>query len=157
MKIGNGLNQDPNFWAQQYAQKNGLSADDAKSHLESIFGRPNPPVGDRTNINANGSIFSGPQMPDQNPLGAEGQDDIGTAIKDLIGRLLNLLKGNNGPQNEGDPIRPGEESASMSLPDQSIDPDVYAQQYADEHGISLEEAKTELKANFGDPQQFRKQ
>lgn len=34
-----------------------------------------------------------------------------------------------------------------------MDPDKYAQQYADRNGITLEEAKTELKAKYGDPQQ----
>jgi hypothetical protein len=37
-------------------------------------------------------------------------------------------------------------------PPQGIDPDTYAQQYATENGISLEEAKQQLKAKFGDPQ-----
>lgn len=31
------------------------------------------------------------------------------------------------------------------------DPNVYAQNYADQNGITLEEAKAELKAKFGDP------
>ena len=39
------------------------------------------------------------------------------------------------------------------LPTQGVDPNAYAQKYADEHGITLEEAKAELKAKYGDPQQ----
>lgn len=38
-------------------------------------------------------------------------------------------------------------------PAPGIDPDTYAQQYANEHGITLEEAKAELRAKYGDPQQ----
>ncbi len=34
-----------------------------------------------------------------------------------------------------------------------MDPEAYAQQYAKEHGISVEQAREELKAQFGDPQQ----
>jgi hypothetical protein len=37
-------------------------------------------------------------------------------------------------------------------PPQGINPDTFAQQYATEKGISLEEAKQQLKAKFGDPQ-----
>ena len=33
------------------------------------------------------------------------------------------------------------------------DPNVYAQQYANQNNMSLEEAKSELKAKYGDPQQ----
>ena len=33
------------------------------------------------------------------------------------------------------------------------DPDAFAQKYADEHGITLEEAKEELRSKYGDPQQ----
>lgn len=38
-------------------------------------------------------------------------------------------------------------------PTPGVDPDTYAQKYANEHGITLEEAKTELRAKYGDPQQ----
>ena len=34
-----------------------------------------------------------------------------------------------------------------------MDPEAYAQQYANQHGISIEQAREELKAQFGDPQQ----
>lgn len=37
-------------------------------------------------------------------------------------------------------------------PQPGMDPDAYAQQYANTNGISLEEAKSQLKAKFGDPQ-----
>jgi len=41
---------------------------------------------------------------------------------------------------------------NYQLPPQGQDPDAYAQQYANEHNISLEEAKAELKEKYGDPQ-----
>ena len=43
-------------------------------------------------------------------------------------------------------------SRQEGLP-QNQDPDAYAQEYADEKGISLEEAKAELEAKFGKPQE----
>ena len=42
---------------------------------------------------------------------------------------------------------------SMTRPQQGIDPNKYAQQYADKNGISLEEAKQQLKTQHGDPAQ----
>lgn len=38
-----------------------------------------------------------------------------------------------------------------------VDPDTYAQTYAEKNGISLEEAKAELRAKYGDPQQMSMQ
>ena len=38
-----------------------------------------------------------------------------------------------------------------SGPPQGVDPNQYAMQYAKQNGISLEEAKQQLKAKFGDP------
>ena len=40
-----------------------------------------------------------------------------------------------------------------SGPPQGVDPNQYAMQYARQNGISLEEAKQQLKAKFGDPNQ----
>ena len=37
-------------------------------------------------------------------------------------------------------------------PQPGINPDTYAQNYANQKGITLEEAKAELKAKYGDPQ-----
>lgn len=39
----------------------------------------------------------------------------------------------------------------QSGPPQGVDPNQYAMQYAKQKGISLEEAKQQLKAQFGDP------
>lgn len=36
-------------------------------------------------------------------------------------------------------------------PGPGMDPDSYAKIYAQKHGITLEEAKAELRAKFGDP------
>jgi len=43
-------------------------------------------------------------------------------------------------------------NAISNRPAPGVDPNTYAQQYATKNGISLEEAKAELKAKFGDPQ-----
>ena len=46
-------------------------------------------------------------------------------------------------------------TVNFGRPPQGIDPDSYAKQYANEKGITLTEAKAELKAKYGDPQQPR--
>lgn len=40
---------------------------------------------------------------------------------------------------------------SYQKPSRGINPNTYAQQYANQKGISLEDAKAELKAKYGDP------
>ena len=40
-------------------------------------------------------------------------------------------------------------------PPQNINPDYYAQLYANKNGISLEEAKQQLKSQFGNPKQHQ--
>ncbi len=94
---------DPNFIAQLYADQNGLSLDDAIAELEEKLGIPS-------------------------------ETSITDTIKNFIQNLVGMVEKN------GD-----------ARPDQGVDPDVYAQQYADEKGISLDEAKAELKEKFGDP------
>ncbi len=47
-------------------------------------------------------------------------------------------------------------SKEEKAPDQGVDPDTYAQQYADENGITFEEAKEELKEKHGDPEEPQK-
>jgi len=39
-----------------------------------------------------------------------------------------------------------------AMPPQGTDPNTYAAQYAQQNGISLDEAKTKLKSPYGDPQ-----
>lgn len=42
---------------------------------------------------------------------------------------------------------------NSNVPNPGMDPDSYAKQYATQHGISLEQAKAELKEKYGDPGQ----
>lgn len=67
----------------------------------------------------------------------------------------------------GDPTRDGSNATSIfsstgsestqfigDIATFGIDPDAYAQQYADANGLTLEEAKTELKEKYGEPQEM---
>ena len=93
--------QNPDDYAQTYADQNNISLDEAKSQLKAKYGDPTQ---DGSNAP---SIFS-----------ATGSDEL---------------------QSVGD------------IPAFGMDPDAYAQQYADENGITLDEAKALLKEEFGDP------
>ena len=98
----NPVRQDPDSYAKSYAEKNGLSFDEAKAELKSKFGDPQQQQTQGFGGNYDTSIFS-PNF--------------------------------------------GQSNSSMI----KQDPDEYAQIYADENGITLAEAKAELKAKYGDP------
>ncbi len=161
---------NPDEYAQIYAQQNNLSFEEAKSQLKSQYGDP------QTN-----SIFDN-QFSEQDATASDnfdlseydelfGSENTNNDIKGLFQSVLDFFKGGNGPRNEGDPqhhINP--ETNSISGPQKEGDynpqtsslsqsnansqaPDDYAQAYANEHNISLEEAKAELERMYGAPQQ----
>ncbi len=117
---------------EKYMNETGKNESDAKADLESKYGKP--------------------------------QENQTMGISSVIGEYLNIfmnflhsIGGDNGPQNEGDPNpfgsgMQGPTKAGDPDPKQD-DPDVAAQKYADENGISLEEAKEKLKELYGDPEQ----
>ena len=76
--------------------------------------------------------------------GAETSSSTGTSdVLSIFTELLNLLGDSEGTQDT--------QQKPEGLP-QDQDPDSYAQQYADENGISLDEAKAELEEKYGAPQ-----
>lgn len=141
------MGQDPNMYAQMYAQQNGLSVDDAKAQLKEKYGDPQQSGQSGLGLNF-GSQNQGMKPSSFND--PEFSVDSDFSIQGMFQNLLNRLHGNDGPQKPGDPQR--QQDTSTQLPSQGTDPDTYAQQYADENGLSLEEAKAELKSKYGDPQ-----
>lgn len=148
---------NPDDYAQQYATENNISLDEAKTQLGSKYGTPEsePSIFNFDNSNE----ATGTSSFDISELGLEDNE---AGIKSLFQKFLDFLKGGNGPQNEGDPqshLNPltGEQTGPQKEgdfnPNQNQDPDSYAQTYADENGLTLEEAKAELKAKYGDPQE----
>lgn len=123
-----------------------------------------------------GKMANGPQMPP--PGMGDNNQETGfiQGIKDFFKGI-----GGGGPQKEGDPqvreqllpFRPGDNdnvrmvnapakpgvygklgglTGDGSKNQQSgMNPDAFAQQYANQNGISLEEAKAQLKAKYGAP------
>ena len=102
---------DPNSYAQEYANKNGMTLEEAKAELKSKYGDPQKPE-ERNDVDI--PIFNNYFNADNSSIASDS---------DILS-----LSGNLG------------------------DPDSYAQVYADEHGISLDEAKNELRELRGDPQ-----
>ena len=118
--------QDQDAYAQQYATQNGISLEEAKIQLKEKFGDPQ----------------EGTQLPgiDQTSIfsyqGANTTSATNTT-NNLFASMLDIFS-NTSNQNTG----------------MRGNPDVDAQKYADRNGISLEEAKEELKAQYGEPPQM---
>lgn len=168
---------NPMEYLKKYAKVKNMDINEAMGSLQSQFGDPNEAKlkstsvfdmagqGNTTTMPDFMNKFDGPQKPgDPNPemMGAMGGNNIMQSI-------MNFFKG--GPQQEGDPqmgikatnelkfIMPNESQGVQGEQgqQQGMSPDEYAQQYADQKGISLEEAKEELKSKYGDPRKQRQQ
>ena len=127
---------NPDIDAQRYASKNGVSLEEAKSQLKAAKGDPQ----ENSQVS-----FSNDFDYDSETSNLSTDMDI----KSLFQQLLNLLRGPK--ETQGNQKNEKQEG----LP-QDQDPDSYAQQYADENGLTLDEAKAELEAKYGKPQQPNK-
>ena len=148
----NGIsqNQDPNVYARQYANQNGLSLDEAKAQLKEKYGNPEQPgqiSGCGMNFGSQNSNFQPSSFNDP-----EFAVDEQFSIQDLFKHLANIWHGNGGPQKPGDPQRKGD--TTTQLPDQGTDPNTYAKQYAEDNGITLEEAIEKLEEEYGTPERM---
>lgn len=82
----------------------------------------------------------------QNAAGKSGTSTGQTDISSIFSEFVNNLSGSEDTQANQN---------QDGLP-QNQDPDSYAQEYADEKGISLDEAKEELESKYGKPQEPNK-
>lgn len=128
---------DPNAYAQQYATQNNISVDEAKTQLESKYGAPQ--AKDESLFTANNipSLSSGALSLDDLDGLSDGEN-ADLSFSGVLKEFLSLFKGGN-------------ESSNAS--DKRQNPDDIAQEYADKHNITLEEAKEELKSKYGEPNQ----
>ncbi len=170
--------QNPEAYAKAYADKNGISIEEAREELKAKYGDPAQNAGnisvfgnqvsensyydftpgnlDISDLNWGEGFNEGMQMPEQG------------GIKELFQKFMDFLRGGSGPKKEGDPqshINPatntvsgpqkeGDYNPTQGPEDGSQkDPDTMAQEYADEHNISLDEAKAKLKELYGEPQE----
>lgn len=175
MSIGIGGN-NPMEYLKKYAKVNNMNLNDAMGALQSKYGDPNASklkdtsifdMAGQSNMTSMPDFmnkFDGPQKPgdpDPEMKGAMGGNNVMQSI-------MNFFKGGSGPLQEGDPqfgmkgtkelqfIMPGD-AQGVQGQQQGMDPDAYAQQYADQKGISLDEAKEELKSKYGDPRKQQQQ
>lgn len=172
--------QDPNAYAQHYAKLNGISFEDAKTELKAKYGDPVKPNDSsifneyqnksakdpetklteymeetgKSEADAKADLEAQYGRPKQ-----EGKEnDFSAFLTQFINGLMNLFHiaggSDDGPQNEGDPNPSGEGVSGPSKtgdPDpKKDDPDVAAQKYADDHGVTLEEAREALKELYGE-------
>jgi|GEM_PF-5850641 len=175
--------QDPNVFARQYAQINGISFKDAKEELKAKYGNPVKPTDESifnefkpADAKDPAAVLSS-YMDETGKSKAEAKADLETKygkpqkrgpkndtppfLQRLLDGFMNRLHvtgGNNdGPKKEGDPNPFGKGISGPTKPGdpdpKKDDPDVAAQKYADENGITLEEARAKLKELYGDPGQ----
>ena len=131
-------NVDPDTYAKQYASENNISLDKAREELRSKFGDPQAPDESVSTVNNIPSVSSDSMDLDEFE-GLDDKVDSKSSVLESLRTLLSMLTG---------------KTEKAKRPDKSKekqDPDAYAQQYANEHNISLEEAKAELKKQHGDP------
>lgn len=178
--------QDPDSYAKTYADKNGITLEEAKAELKSKYGDPSQSASPSIfGFNQNTETASELDFSDIDISGFECENPFGNFFKNIA----SLFKGGDGPQNEGDPqphlgengeqqsgpVNEGDPQPHLNNADGPVnegdpefhlannffgmgieaqtkqDPDEFAKAYADEKGITLEEAKAELEALYGAP------
>ena len=156
--------QDPDSYAQKYAQENNLSLEDAKAELKSKFGDPSeganvPFLGQQDNV----SIFSASTNENEYAsIGGNFNDNLNDIIfgSDFGGANLDLETLTGGKSTTENSFLKNilnlfgnhdDAKASGSEKPDKLDPDKYAEEYAEENNITVEEAKKELKAKYGEP------
>ena len=108
------------------------------------------------NNNSLWSIQRGPQkIGDPNPVENNSQSVNSQNQDNFFQRIMNLLRGNSSSQSSGSQNPFARTEAPLnpfsSQTQQKENPDTIARQYAIENGISLEQAKAELRAKYGNP------
>ena len=134
-------NKDPNAFAQEYANKHGMTLEAAKTELSKIYGDPQKPD---ENEQDNGSIFETDAADgstasedvtaqELDEATAQEEDDSDDSFASFMCELLGINKDDK-----------TQEKADLK-------PDEVAQKYADKYGVSLDAAKEALKTKFGEP------
>ncbi|MBQ9245806.1 hypothetical protein IJ182_06025 [bacterium] len=151
---------DKETYAQQYATEHGLSLDEAKAELREKFGDKEDDEEERTDdIDGSEKDFDpgvDPETYAQQYATEQGitVDEAKAELKAKYGAPDEVFAGTA----EDDDFSFEEDEEDIDdMPDPGINPDTYAQQYATKHGITLDEAKAELKAKYGDPQKPEKE
>lgn len=86
--------QDPNVFAQQYAQENNISVAEAKNQLEKIYGVPQQPSIFQNSDNSNNAtnLFSTGDLSNiYSAAGEEGISEISQGLTEAITNLINAL------------------------------------------------------------------
>ena len=130
---------DPDTYAQEYADANGLTLDKAKEELKSKFGEPD--------YDKNSDMI--PSQADPDTYAQEYADKNGVSIEEA----REALKAKYGePKAKDDSTTDSTTDATSDTIPEGVDPDTYAQEYADANGITVDEAKEVLKGKYGEPE-----
>ncbi len=130
---------DPDTYAQEYADANGITLDEAKSTLKSLHGEPD--------YDKNSDMI--PSQADPDTYAQEYADKNGVSIEEA----REALKAKYGdPAAKDDSTTDSTTDATSDTIPEGVDPDTYAQEYADANGITLDEAKEVLKGKYDEPE-----
>ncbi len=122
---------NPDLYAKKYAEENGISVQEAKDLLKSMYGDPAAKT-DRST-----SVYSTDENNLQSASISESFDSD-SIFGDFSNRGFHKTSSTSTQE-------------SSSTKGGGKDPNAYAQEYATKHGMTLEEAKKELKEKYGDP------
>ena len=140
MQINNMfLGMNPDVYARQYAIQNNTTVDDAKTKLQEQYGTPNKQdesIFTSNKIDSNSSF----DFSDLDEFNFDDDNANNFSISELFQNFLGLFGNNTSADNSENPFA-----------DDRKAPDDYAQEYATEHNLSLDEAKAELKEKYGEP------
>ncbi|MBQ8636186.1 hypothetical protein IJ425_08560 [bacterium] len=130
--------QNPDVYATQYAQQNGISLNEAKNELKVQYGEPQRPQEQSLFAFQNENNFENIsfEFDEQEYEEIFGSDSHLDAIPNFFTKVFDFFRGGN-----------DEDSQKQK------DPEVQARQYAKENGISIEEAREELRKKYGEPEQ----
>lgn len=122
----NRIQQNPEQYAQQYATENGISISEAREELRTQYGDPSQM--------ASGSIFDFGNTQDSTynydnyleEYETDTENSASTNIQDILQKIMDFIKGGNGPQQEGDPEHhKNSNSFSAEGPQKEGDPELH--------------------------------
>ena len=174
--INNPPKLNPEQYAQQYAQKNNMSIEQARVQLESQYGKPQAPQAPQqsqgnSNAYANLDIFEKMELLNQFNKEQEGTFEGSEDKNPIIGFFEQLFQGlfsGDSSKKENDsnsqapkaPQRPSKDENETKTSNKKQDPDTMAKEYMEQYNeenpdeqITLDEAKAILEEKYGKPEQ----
>ncbi len=158
--------QDPNTYAQLYANQNGISLEEAKSQLKAKYGDPSQENSsifsnsDSDTFSSSAAATSISDILNNNNQDVTADEVIANLVDFFQGLIQNLFNGNNDEEETEEETENGTENKSTTDTNttntnsvaQNADDEVV--NYANYWGVSYDEAREALRNMFGDPEGY---